>query len=81
MVSYPGFYPDGGHGEEKMIVYDGAQTVGGITLPETFRTFAWTGEAPGDLVTETTMSDVAFRPNAPDSAFAAPPGAELLPGY
>lgn len=81
VVSYPGYYPDGGHSPEKLITYDGAQQIDGITFPETFRSFAWTEDGPGALVTETTLSDIAFRPATPDSAFALPPGAEALEGY
>ncbi len=81
VVSYPGYYPQGGHGAEKLITYDGAQQIDGITFPETFRSFTWTDAGPGDLVTETSLTNVAFRPNTPDAAFAVPPGAELLEGY
>ncbi len=81
VVSYPGYYPDGGHSPEKLMAYDGVQTIDGIVFPETFRTFTWADGRPGDLVTETSMTDVVFRPATPDSAFAVPAGAEVLPGY
>ena len=81
VVSYPGYYPEGGHSPEKLITYDGTQEVDGIVFPETFRSFPWTETGPGDLVTETTLSHVAFRPATPDSVFAIPPRAEVLEGY
>ncbi len=81
VVSDPAFYPQGGQGAEKPSTYDGAQQIDGITFPETFRSFTWTDAGPGELVTETTLTDVVFRPNTPDSAFAVPPGAEVLEGY
>ena len=81
VVSYPGFYPDGGHGAESFIVYDGAQTIDGIVFPQTFRTFRWTDDGPGDLRTETTLSDVAFMPETTEEAFQVPAGAEVLEGY
>lgn len=81
VVSYPGFYPDGGHGAESLIVYDGAQTIDGIVFPQTFRTFRWTDDGPGDLRTETTLSDVVFMPETTEEAFQVPAGAEVLEGY
>ena len=81
VVSYPGFYPDGGHGAESLLVYDGAQTINGVTFPQTFRTFRWTDDGPGDLRTETTLSDVVFKPETTADAFEVPPGAEVLEGY
>lgn len=83
IVSYPGFFPDGGHSDEKLMVFEGEQTVGGITFAETFPTYAWhedEGER-GDLVTEISMTDVEFRPETPDGYFEPPEDARLLEGY
>ncbi|MEZ4458517.1 MAG: DUF6503 family protein [bacterium] len=79
IVSYKGFFPNGGHTPEKLMAYDGAQTIEGITLPTSFRTFAWDGGKVGDLVTNTTLTEVSFRPDITD--FSVPPGAEIRPGY
>ncbi|MEM1348799.1 MAG: hypothetical protein AAGI01_09605 [Myxococcota bacterium] len=83
IVSYPGFYPNGGHSPEKFMRYDGAQDVDGIIFPETFRTFTWNAEenTHGALVTNSKMLDVAFAPNTKDSFFNVPQGAEVLEGY
>jgi hypothetical protein len=97
IVAYPGFFPEGGHTAEKLMVYDGAQVVDGITFPETFRTFAWNAPhrvAPGqnvadgalvdpvgELVTESTMSDVSFEPELREDRFAPPVGATIVEGY
>ena len=83
VVSYPGFFPDGGHTPEKLMSYDGSRTVDGIILPESYRTFSWDTETalPGDLVTKTTLSDVGFEPQTPDEFFDVPEGAEIVSGY
>ncbi|MFQ5568094.1 MAG: hypothetical protein ACE5G0_00380 [Rhodothermales bacterium] len=82
VVSYPGFFPEGGHSAESFIVYDGEQEIDGILFPQTFRTFQWSDEdGPGALKTETSLTDVAFRPNTSDDAFHVPEGAEVLEGY
>lgn len=82
VVSYPGFFPDGGHSPEKFMAYDGAQVIDGITLPQSFRTFAWDveGKAPKEKVTDTTLSEVSFLPETPEAAFHVPQGAQVLDG-
>ena len=82
IVSYPGFFPEGGHSPEKLMKYDGAQTVGGIVFAETFRTFKWDPqtEQVGELVTNSEMSKVSFEPDTPSSFFAPPEGATVLEG-
>ena len=80
VVSYPGFFPEGGHTPEKFMKYDGAQEVGGVVLPETFRTFKWTDGAPGELVTNSKMTDVGFEPEREASWFEAPAGARIIEG-
>ena len=81
VVSYPGFYPEGGHGAEKLMAYDGAQNVGGVQLPTGFRTFTFDGTKAGELVTEIGFENVAFDPAAPESAFAKPEGATVQEGW
>ena len=83
VVSYPGFFPDGGHSPEKLMVYEGTQTAGGITLADTYSTYAWDPDrgARGDKVTAIDLSDLAFRPQTPDAFFEVPEGAAVLEGY
>ncbi len=81
IVSYPGFFKKGGHSPEKFMAFDGQQKVGGVTFPKAYRTFKWDGKKPGKLVTNTTLSDVAFRPKLKGSYFSVPQGAETFTGY
>lgn len=82
VVSYPGFFPDGGHSPEKFMKYDGAQTVDGITFAKTFRTFKWDVEKNKalELATNSEMSEVSFQPELPMSHFAIPEGATVIEG-
>ncbi len=80
VVSYPGFFPEGGHSPEKFMKYDGAQEVDGVVLPETFRTFKWTDDAPGELVTKASMTQVSFEPETLAEWFEAPEGARIIDG-
>lgn len=85
VVSYPGFFPEGGHTPEKLMAFDGSQTVDGITLPTAYRTFRFDGEPGmhtlGDLVTNTTLTEVSFEPATPATAFDRPAGAVVREGY
>ncbi|MCB9506571.1 MAG: hypothetical protein H6697_02760 [Myxococcales bacterium] len=82
VVSYPGFFPDGGHSPEKLMMFDGEQTVAGVVLPTSYRTFVWSdGAVTDEVVTNTTLSEVAFRPDTPPTAFDVPAGATVLSGY
>ena len=80
IVSYPGFFPEGGHTPEKWMAYDGVQEVDGIKFPQTFRTFAWDekAQAAGELVTRTSLTEVSFEPATKASFFDMPEGATAI---
>ncbi|WP_412070440.1 hypothetical protein [Rubrivirga sp. IMCC43871] len=77
VVSYGPFNPEGGHTPETLMLYDGAQTVGGATVQEGFRSFA---TATGQPKARGTVTELAAAPETPDAAFGRPPDAEVLPG-
>jgi hypothetical protein len=83
IVSYPGFFPDGGHSPPKLMVYEGEQTVEGITFATRFPTYTWNKEKDerGEKVTAIEMSEVEFRPETPDAYFESPEDAHLIDGY
>ena len=70
IVSYPGFFKDGGHLPEKFMVLTGKTTVNGITLPTGYTT-RWS-ETPTEVITNITVSDYEFRPDTPGEAFERP---------
>ncbi len=80
IVSYPGFFPDGGHSPEKFMAYDGEQRVDGVLFPQTFRTFMWDADKNTtlDLATNSSMTDVAFDATLTDSYFSVPEGASIV---
>lgn len=80
IVSYADFFPEGGHSPEKLMVYAGEHTAAGITLAEKYSTFKWNAETQerGEPVTDTTLSNLEFRPETPDSFFDVPKGAKTL---
>lgn len=83
IVTYPGFFPDGGHSPPKLMVYNGEETVDGITFAETAPAYKWNKEKGerGEKVTEISISDVEFRPETPDEAFDVPEDGKVVEGY
>lgn len=81
IVSYPAYFKDGGHSQEKLMTYEGEQKVEGITFPQVHRTFMWEADGTiGDYVTDITLSDVAYKPATKQSYFDQPQGAYVMKG-
>ena len=78
IVSYKGFFPNGGSTPEKFMTYEGEQIVDGITLPTLFKTYATENGARGALQTNTSLTNVSFLPDTPSAFFAAPAGATIV---
>jgi len=81
VVSYPGYFKNGGHSQEKLMTYEGEQEVNGITFPEKHRTFMWeTDGSKGQYVTDITLSDLAFKPATEESYFEIPAESTVMEG-
>lgn len=80
VVSYPAYFPEGGHTPEKIMVLDGKQVVEEIVFPEGYRTFMWKDEKAGEHVTNITLSDIHFHPGLPKDYFNAPTEAQAITG-
>jgi hypothetical protein len=81
VVSYPGFFPDGGHSPEKLMTYEDYAEVDGVLLAQRSRFYAWDGSRTGELVTEVTVRELAFQPETPSATFEVPAEATVLEGY
>jgi hypothetical protein len=77
VVSYPGFFPEGGHSPEKLMRYTAPTLVDGLRFAGRLDTSAWDLEAsvPGDLVTSIAVSRIALGETWPRALFAPPDGA------
>ena len=78
IVSYPGYFPDGGHNPEKLMKISGKTKVDGITLPTGYATHMWNDGDPGPQVTTITVSNYEFIPGLEDSFFAMPDSARVF---
>lgn len=79
IVSYPKFFPNGGHSEEKFMDYIGAQTVDGITLPKEYKTYLREGEN-GFVrhVTDVALTELSFNKGLAKDYFKIPDGAVIV---
>lgn len=81
VVSYPGYFKNGGHSQEKLMTYEGQQTINGIIFPEKHRTLMWEADGTaGKYVTDITLSDLEFRPKTDQSYFKMPEGSGVMEG-
>jgi len=81
IVSYPEYFPNGGHAPEKITVVQGTTTVNGIVLVTGFKTYWSSQEAEnglGEYITKIDVSDMSFSPTVEDNFFSKPEGAEVL---
>ncbi|MDN3664616.1 hypothetical protein ACFFU1_00135 [Algibacter miyuki] len=80
IVSYPKYFPDGGHAPEKITVTQGTTTVDGIVFATGFKTYWSTDDKDGlgEYITKIDVSDISFSPTVEDNFFSKPEGAEVL---
>lgn len=79
VVSYPAFFPDGGHSPEKLMRYLDRREVDGLEVAHRYETHAFDAESnePGEKVTEVDVDDVRFGETWPADLFAPPEGAHI----
>ncbi|PPK85331.1 hypothetical protein CLV84_2226 [Neolewinella xylanilytica] len=78
IVSYPGYFPDGGHNPEKLMRITGKTKVDGITLPTGYDTYWWADDQAGDHITVIEVTDYAFLPSLEADFFAMPDGGRVF---
>ncbi|WP_165747948.1 hypothetical protein [Cellulophaga sp. Z1A5H] len=80
IVSYPQYFPKGGHAPEKIMEIVGQKETNGILLPTGLKTH-WLdeNEEMGEYITKIEISDVTFIPEVPEGYFSKPEGAKLVP--
>ncbi|MCM4169616.1 hypothetical protein KCTC52924_00400 [Arenibacter antarcticus] len=82
IVSYPGYFPNGGNNPEKFMELVSRKTINGITLPLKFNTFWSTsgGQPKGEPVTTIELSRIEFQNQLEEDFFKRPNGAKLIEG-
>jgi len=79
IVSYPQYFPDGGHLPEKLMELQGTTIIDGIELATGYHTHWLTeDEKAGEHITTITVSDIEFSPEVENSYFEMPEGAEVI---
>jgi len=78
IVSYPEYFPNGGHSPEKIMEVTGQTVTNRILLPNGLKTYMLTeNEEMGEYVTKIDIRDVAFVPQVPDQFFSKPADVKL----
>lgn len=77
IVSYPGFFPDGGHSPEKIMKVKGLTNVDGIRLSSGYETYWWKESVAGEHITNIDVSDVSFKKELSEDFFEMPEGSRI----
>jgi len=80
IVSYPGFFPNGGNGPEKFMEILGVQTSNGITIPIGYNTYLFKENEVAEHITKIDVSEFGFKPDLKKDFFNAPEGAKIQEG-
>lgn len=79
IVSYPGYFKNGGNSPEKLMELFGEQTVEGILFPKTYKTHWLTAEEnAGEHITNIELSTIKFLTGLEKSHFKIPEEAVIL---
>lgn len=79
IVSYPQYFPDGGHLPEKLMELQGTTTVNGIELATGYHTHWLTKEEQaGEHITTIEVDEISFKPKTTKDYFNAPQGATII---
>ncbi|MGF1467824.1 MAG: hypothetical protein ACFCGT_17025 [Sandaracinaceae bacterium] len=81
VVAYPGFFPEGGHTDEKLMAYRELEPAGDVLIPRALPTYAYDQEtrSVGEQVTEITITRVRRGQTYPGNLFTRPEGAVVSP--
>lgn len=79
IVTYRGFFKDGGHSPEKLMKYTDHKTFGGLVIATRYPTYKWDPAIAkvGDKVTDIALSGFTFVSDSASNFFDAPEGAQI----
>lgn len=82
IVSYPGYFPNGGSNPEKIMEVLSRKTVNGVIFPLQYNTYWSTadGQPTGQPITTIELSDIEFQNHLEEDFFVRPEGAKLIEG-
>lgn len=79
IVSYPQYFPEGGHSPEKLMEIKGTTIVDGIELATGYHTHWLTeDENAGEHITTIKVDNIKFLPKTKNSYFEVPKGAVII---
>lgn len=79
IVSYPQYFPEGGHLPEKLMELQGTTVVDGIEFATGYHTHWLTkDEKAGEHITTITVDTIKFSPDTKNTYFEIPEGAKII---
>ena len=80
IVSYPEYFPNGGHAPEKITVSQEKTVVDGVVFAKGFKTYWSTKDKDGlgEYITKIDVSDISFSPTVEEGFFSKQEGAIIL---
>lgn len=79
IVSYPGFFPEGGHSPEKLMWYRDYEASGELIFPTNFASYAWSEEQLGAQLAEVSARNFTLGEPLEDSLFSRPERGVISP--
>lgn len=79
IVSYPAFFPDGGHAPEKIMKLNGLVEVNGIKLATGYKTYWWKGSV-GEHITNIEVDGIEFLTDITTDYFNRPADSREVTG-
>ncbi len=73
IVSYPDYFPDGGHSPEKLLVWSDHERVDGLLVATRYSSHLWNDGEPGPKTTDVRLANITFGEPIPMARFDPPP--------
>lgn len=70
IVSFPAFFPDGGHSPEKLLLWSGHEEVGGLLFATHYDSHPWVDGAPGPRATTVEVGNLVLGAPIPERDFS-----------
>lgn len=72
IVSFPAFFPEGGHGPEKILLWSGHTRSDGLLFATHYDSYLWNEGALSDVTTLVDVANIALGDTLPDATFSQP---------
>lgn len=72
IVTFPAFFPEGGHSPEKVLLWSDVEEAGGLWFATHYNSHGWNGGDLSPLTTTVDVANIVLGDALPDAIFSAP---------